>query len=62
MCVVFSIDNSDDNDKVAYTLYNVSSRSAPYKTNIIMDGKQVSIGHISDDVIATTLYSTQCRC
>ena len=20
------------------------------------------IGHISDDVIATTLYSTQCRC
>ena len=34
-----NVNLSDDNDKVAYTLYNVSSRSAPYKTNIIIDGK-----------------------
>ena len=38
-----NVNLSDDNDKVAYTLYNVSSRSAPYKTNIIIDGKPVSM-------------------
>ena len=39
-----NVNLSDDNEKVAYTLYNVSSRSAPYKTNIIMDGKPMHDG------------------
>ena len=30
-------------DNVAYTLYNVSSSSAPYKTNIIIDSKPESM-------------------
>ena len=30
-------------DNVSYTLYNVPSRSAPYKTNIIIDSKPVSM-------------------
>ena len=38
-----NVNRSDDNSKVVYTLYNISSRSALYKTNIIIDGKQVSM-------------------
>ena len=38
-----NVNLSDDNVKGVYTLYNVSSRSAPYKTNIILDGKPVSM-------------------
>ena len=50
-----NVNLSDDNDKVEYTLYNVSSRSAPCKTNIIIDGKPVSMA--IDSGAAVTIMS-----
>ena len=50
-----NVNLSDDNGKLSYTLYNVSSRPAPYKINSIIDGKPVSMD--IDTGVAVTIMS-----